>query len=110
MKYVVTAAVAAMLSAGAAAAQDYPTGPVTIVVPYSPSGSSDPVARYIAGELQELWGHPVLVENRPGAGSTIGTAHVANAPGDGYTILLTTSAYTTAPSVYDDLPYDPMND
>lgn len=110
MKYMMTAAFAALLMAAPAAAQDYPTGPVTIVVPYSPSGSADPVARYIAGELQEKWGQPVVIENRPGAGSTIGTAYVAAAAGDGHTILLTTSAYTTAPAVYDDLPYDPIGD
>lgn len=89
-------------------AQDYPSKTVTIVVPYSPSGSSDPVARFIANELQTKWGQTVVVDNRPGAGSTIGTAYVASAPADGYTILLTTSAYTTAPAVYDDLPYDPL--
>ncbi|WP_162300793.1 Bug family tripartite tricarboxylate transporter substrate binding protein [Alkalilacustris brevis] len=103
-------AVAALMSTGAAFAQDYPTGTVTIVVPYSPAGSTDPAARFIAGELQEKWGVNVTVENRPGAGATIGTAHVATTPADGYTILLTTSAYTTAPAVHDDLPYDPVND
>src|SRR5690606_2318652 len=89
-------------------AQDYPTKTVTIVVPYSPSGSADPVARYVANELQTKWGQTVIIDNRPGAGSTIGTAYVAEAPADGHTILLTTSAYTTAPAVYDDLPYDPL--
>ncbi|MEO3388010.1 tripartite tricarboxylate transporter substrate-binding protein [Mesorhizobium sp. CAU 1741] len=110
MKYLMTAALAAVILAGPAAAQDYPSKAVTIVVPYSPSGSADPVARFIAGELQEKWGQPVVIENRPGAGATIGTAYVATAPADGYTIMLTTSAYTTAPAVYDDLPYDPIND
>jgi len=89
-------------------AQDYPSKQITIVVPYSPSGSSDPVARFLATELQNRWGQNVIVDNRPGAGSTIGTAYVAEAPADGYTILLTTSAYTTAPAVYEDLPYDPL--
>jgi len=89
-------------------AQDYPSKQITIVVPYSPSGSSDPVARFLATELQSRWGQNVIIDNRPGAGSTIGTAYVAEAPADGYTILLTTSAYTTAPAVYEDLPYDPL--
>ena len=105
-----TTAIATLMAAGPGLAQDYPTQTVTIVVPYSPAGSTDPAARFIAGELQEKWGVNVVVENRPGAGSTIGTAYVGNADPDGYTILLTTSAYTTAPAVHDDLSYDPIND
>lgn len=105
-----TTAIATLMAAGPGLAQDYPTQTVTIVVPYSPAGSTDPAARFIAGELQEKWGVNVVVENRPGAGSTIGTAHVATMAPDGYTILLTTSAYTTAPAVHHDLPYDPIND
>lgn len=111
MKRIITAAIAGLLAAPGAFAQDYPqAGPVTIVVPYSPSGSTDPVARFVAAELQTKWDQSVIVDNRPGAGSTIGTAYVATAEPDGYTILLTTSAYTTAPAVYDDLPYDPLAD
>ncbi|OWU83985.1 hypothetical protein ATO6_16425 [Oceanicola sp. 22II-s10i] len=93
-----------------AMAQDFPNRDVTIVVPYSPAGSTDPVARFIGGELQKMWGVNVLIESKPGAGATIGTAYVATQPADGYTVLLTTPAYTTAPSVYKDLPYDPLND
>jgi tripartite-type tricarboxylate transporter receptor subunit TctC len=96
------------LATTTAMAQTFPSKTVTIVVPYSPSGSADPVARFVANELQTRWGQTVLVDNRPGAGSTIGTAYVAQAPADGHTILLTTSAYTTAPAVYSDLPYDPL--
>lgn len=108
MKKTLCSAMALLLLTTASFAQDYPTGTVTIVVPYSPSGSTDPMARFLASELQELWGVTVLVDNRPGAGSTIGTAYVANASGDGLTLLLTTPAFTTAPAVYDDLPYDPQ--
>lgn len=91
-------------------AQDFPTRDVTIVVPYGPAGSTDPFARFLAVKLQEKWGVNVIVENRPGAGSTIGTAYVATQPADGHVIMVTTSAYTTAPAVYDELPYDPFND
>lgn len=110
MKKLTIAAVlaTALTTSFAAVAQDYPSGQVTIVVPYSPAGSADPVARFIANELQNKWGETVVVDNRPGAGATIGTAHVAAAPPDGQTILLTTSAYTTAPAIYKDLPYDPL--
>ena len=106
-----TAAGAALLvTASAVSAQDFPTEDVTIVVPYNPAGSTDPFARFLATELQEVWGVNVSVENRPGAGSTIGTAYLATQPADGHTIMVTTSAYTTAPAVYGDLPYDPLND
>ena len=108
MKLLSTILITLGLSITAVTAQEFPSKTVTIVVPYSPSGSADPVARYIAGELQEKWGQTVVIDNRPGAGSTIGTAYVSEAPADGYTILLTTSAYTTAPAVYNDLPYDPL--
>ena len=111
MKRNALAALAALsMLPGAAMAQDYPTRDVTIVVPYSPAGSTDPVARFIAQELQQMWGQNVVVENRPGAGATIGTAYVATQPADGYTLLLTTAAFATAPSVYDDLPFDPVAD
>jgi tripartite-type tricarboxylate transporter receptor subunit TctC len=110
IKYAIAAAVAATLAGPVALAQSYPTGTVTIVVPYNPAGSVDPVGRFVAGELQELWGKSVVVSNRPGAGATIGTAYVAKAPADGHTILLTSSAFTTSPAVYKKLPYDPFKD
>jgi tripartite-type tricarboxylate transporter receptor subunit TctC len=110
IKHAIAAVVAAILAAPAALAQNYPTGTVTIVVPYPPAGSVDPVARFVAAELQEMWGKSVVVSNRPGAGATIGTAYVAKAPADGHTILLTSSAYTTAPAVYKTLPYDSFKD
>jgi tripartite-type tricarboxylate transporter receptor subunit TctC len=114
MKYVIKyAAIAAAVVATLAApvlAQSYPNGTVTIVVPYNPAGSVDPVGRFVAGELQELWGKSVVIVNRPGAGATIGAAYVAKAPADGHTILLTSSAYTTSPAVYKKLPYDPFKD
>jgi len=112
MKQIRTMAAALAVTAlpFAAQAQDWPTKDVTIVVPYSPAGSTDPVARFLGQELQQMWGQNVVIENKPGAGATIGTAYVATQPADGHTILLTTAAYTTAPAVYKELPYDPIND
>jgi len=110
-RFLATAAGAALLAtASAGQTQEFPSEDVIIVVPYSPAGSTDPFARFLANELQEMWGVNVSVENRPGAGSTIGTAYMTTQPADGHTIMVTTSAYTTAPAVYDDLPYDPLND
>ncbi len=110
MKHTLTIAAALLALTGGAVAQEFPTKPVTLVIPYAPGGSTDPLGRFLAAELQELWGQTVVVENRPGAGGTIGAAHVSQTAPDGYTIMFTTSSYTTAPAVNKDLPYDPVND
>lgn len=91
-------------------AADFPTGPVTIVVPYSPSGNTDNFARHIAPFLEERWGQPVIVDNKPGGGSMIGTAYVSQAEADGHTLLMTTSAFVTAPAIQPDLPFDSRTD
>lgn len=106
----VALATVSLVMAGPSWAQSFPERPVTIIVPFTPGGSTDLMARHVANELQQLWGQSVVVENRPGAGSMIGTAHVAQAAPDGHTILLTTSAFVTAPAVYDELPFDPVKD
>jgi tripartite-type tricarboxylate transporter receptor subunit TctC len=77
-----------VLAAGLAGAQNYPTKPVRFIVPITPGGSNDVVARAIAQKLGETWGQPVLVENRPGAGMNLGAEAVAKSPADGYTWLL----------------------
>ena len=82
-------------------------GPVTVVVPYSPSGNTDVFMRHLAPYLEKAWGQPVLIDNRPGGGSMVGTAQVAQARPDGQTLLVTTSAYVTAPAIQPDLPFDP---
>ena len=74
-------------------AQDYPNRVVRIIVPYAAGGSTDIPARLIAKRLTEQWSQPVLVENRAGAGGNIGTASVARAPADGYTLLISYSGY-----------------
>src|SRR5687767_14987144 len=69
------------------AAQTYPSKPITLVVPYAPAGGTDVIARVVAEKLSANWGQPVIVENRPGANGTIGTANVARADPDGYTLV-----------------------
>ncbi len=91
-------------------AMEYPNGPVTIVVPYSPSGNTDVFTRHVAPYLEEIWGQSVLVDNKPGGGSMIGTAHVANSEPDGQTLLITTSAFVTAPAIQENLPFDSRTD
>jgi len=85
----------------------FPERPVTFIVPFPPGGATDIVSRQLATQVAPRLGQPVVIENRAGAGGTIGTAAVAKAAPDGYTIgLATTSAVAIAPSVYRDLPYD----
>ncbi len=108
--FIVTALVAGVAAAGAAAAQGYPAKAVTIVVPFPPGGTTDVLARTIAQKMNEDWGQPVIVENKPGAGATIGAAQVAKAPADGYTLLMGAVHHAIATSVYPKLPYDFQRD
>ena len=108
-KLLLTAALALGLAHGAQA-QEFPEGPVTIVVPYSPSGNTDVFMRHLAPYLEEKWGQPVVVDNRPGGGSMVGTAYVSQAKPDGQTLLLTSSAFVTAPALQASLPFDPRAD
>ena len=94
----------------AAQAQSFPSKPVRIVIPFAPGGSTDANARIINEKLAALWGQPVIIETKPGANTIIGTDAVAKSPGDGYTLLLTSTAYVVNPSMYVKLPYDPMGD
>jgi len=91
-------------------AGDYPTRRVTIIVPFPPGGTIDVQARAIAAQLTDSFKQPVIVENRPGAGATIGAAYVAKAPPDGYTLLLTLQSLAISPSVYASLTFDPVTD
>jgi tripartite-type tricarboxylate transporter receptor subunit TctC len=90
-----------------AAALEYPVRPVRLVVVYPPGGGIDILARIMSQQLSTAWGHPVVVDNRPGAGTTIGAAIVAKAPADGHTLLMTDVSFAITPSLYADLPYDP---
>jgi tripartite-type tricarboxylate transporter receptor subunit TctC len=100
----------ALGSAPATHAQSFPSQPVKIVVPFAPGGSTDVGARIINAKLAALWGQPVLVDNRAGANTVIGTEAVAKAAPDGYTILMTSTAMVVNPVVVAKLPYDTVND
>jgi len=94
--------------ASAAAAQGYPAKPLRLIIPFSPGGSNDIVGRMAAAQLGERLGQPVIVDNRTGAGGTIGTEAAAKSPPDGYTVFLVSVAYAFNTSIYKKLPYDPV--
>jgi tripartite-type tricarboxylate transporter receptor subunit TctC len=100
--------VAALLVVGTSpsGAQDFPTKPIHIVVPYAAGGSVDPIARLVGDRLAKVIGQPVIIENRPGAGGNIGIEAVVRGTHDGYTLLATPSAVTINPSLYSKVPYD----
>ena len=97
-------------AATSAIAQDYPTKPVRFIVPYAPGGSSDVIARILGQKLNEALGQTFIVDNRPGAGSMIGTDIAAKSAPDGYTIILSDMPHTINPAVYSKVPYDPIKD
>lgn len=97
--------------AGLASAQDYPTQPVKLVVPFPAGGGTDALARWFAKGLEAKFSQPFVVENRAGSGTTLGAGFVARAAPDGYTIMLgTSSTYAIAPNVYKKVPFDPVKD
>ena len=101
---------AAFAAGGAFAQSDYPNRPVRIVVPTTPSGGSDLVARLLAPALSDRWGKQVVVDNRAGAGTAIGSELVAKAPADGYTLLMGLSTLAINPALYAKVPYDAVRD
>jgi tripartite-type tricarboxylate transporter receptor subunit TctC len=88
----------------------FPQHPVKLVVAFPPGGSTDITARLLAAKLAQAWGQPVVVENKPGASANLGTAYVAKAPADGYTLLLATTALSISPSVFAHVGYDALRD
>ncbi|HET7365136.1 MAG TPA: tripartite tricarboxylate transporter substrate binding protein [Burkholderiales bacterium] len=93
-----------------ASAQSYPTKPVHIVISFTPGSSTDIVGRIVIQRLTEMWGQPVVPENKSGAGGSIGSAAVAKADPDGYTLLINSNAHTVNPAIYAKLPYDTLTD
>ena len=92
-------------------ALNFPVKPVRIIVPQTPGGASDALARIVGQKLSEKWGQPVVIENRPGAGGNIGMDAVAKAPGDGHTLLMSyVGSHAINPSIYSKLPFDPEAD
>lgn len=100
------AACSLTVSAAAGSAAHFPDKPITIVVPFSPGGSTDQIARLFAEKMADKLGQPFIVANRPGAGTIIGTQQVTRAKPDGYTLLLAVSTAATHPGLYSDLPYN----
>ena len=94
----------------AQSAEKYPERQIRIIVPYPPGGSVDVLGRLIAQRMQENWAQPVIVENRPGAGTMIGTAAAAKAEPDGYTLIIVVSGHTTNPALHASMPYDGIKD
>jgi|LGVE01.1.fsa_nt_gb tripartite-type tricarboxylate transporter receptor subunit TctC len=92
-----------------ASAQDYPSKPVQLIVPFTAGSATDFVGRTVGQELSKIWGQPVTFNNRPGAGGTVGADVVAKAPADGYTLLIS-AAYVASPALYAKLPYNPLKD
>ena len=90
--------------------QSYPAKPVRVVVPLAPGGGSDIVARIAAQALSDAWGQSLVIDNRPGAGGTIGTAIVARAPADGYTALVSSSTMAIGPALFKDIGFDVLKD
>src|SRR5688572_2168698 len=105
-------AVVALGAGGALAAQapDFPTKPVRFIVPFTPGAINDLLARLIGGRLAEHWNQQVVVDNRAGAGTVIGTDLVAKSPADGYTLLLVSTAFAINQTLYPKLPYDTVKD
>ena len=106
------AACAALLAAGSASAQvaTYPGKPVRLIISFTPGSATDIVGRAVAAKLAEMWGHPVIAENRVGAGGSIGSAVVVQSTSDGYTLLANSSAHASNPAIYAKLPYDTLKD
>ena len=96
--------------ASGAFAQAWPTKPVRLVISFTPGSSTDIIGRAVAAKLQEVWGQPVVAENRPGAGGTVGSEFVVRSDPDGYTLLANSSAHAANPGMYKDLRYDTMRD
>jgi tripartite-type tricarboxylate transporter receptor subunit TctC len=103
-------AVALVLAGPAARAQTYPSKQITLIIPFTPGGSNDLVGRAIGRKLSEAWGQPVVVENRGGGGTLIGSAAVAKAPPDGYTLLLVSPTFTINPATRRTMPFDTARD
>ena len=108
---ILAAAVLALAAIPAAHAQSYPAKPIRMIVPFAPAGPNDIIGRIVGQKLTEAWGHTVVIENRGGAGGTIGAIEASRGQPDGYTIIMGGSSnLAVAPSLYAKLPYDPLHD
>jgi tripartite-type tricarboxylate transporter receptor subunit TctC len=103
-------AIALAMCSAHAAAQGFPSKPVRLVISFTPGSSTDIIGRAVAAKLQEMWGQPVVVENRPGAGGTVGSEMVVRSDPDGYTLLANSSAHAANPGMYKEMRYDTLRD
>ena len=104
-------AAALLTLAGPGLAQEaWPGKPVRMIVPFAPGGSTDVIARMLGQKLAALWGQPVVIENRAGAGGNVGADAVAKSPGDGYTLLMASGSVTINPALYKKMPFDTQKD
>src|SRR5690242_7750895 len=111
MKAVLVAAALSTLAAlPTAQAQSYPSKPVRLIVPFAAGGAADVPGRILAHRLTELFGQQVVIENRPGAGSTIGAEAAARAAPDGYTLFMISNTHFVSAALHKKLPFDPLND
>jgi tripartite-type tricarboxylate transporter receptor subunit TctC len=109
--WIVSAFAAAFAAAASPAfAQGYPNKQVKVIISFTPGSATDIVGRLVTTKLSEYWGQPVVVENRSGAGGSIGSNVVAKAAPDGYTLLINSSAHTVNPAIFKELPYDTLKD
>jgi tripartite-type tricarboxylate transporter receptor subunit TctC len=104
------AALLALPALPAIAGEAYPQKPIRLILPFAPGGATDVLARAVSAKLEEVLGTGVIIDNRGGAGGTLGTALAARAAPDGYTFLFTSASHTFAPSIYKELPYDALKD
>ena len=110
MKKLLAAAIALLAIALQSHAQSYPNRPIRVVVPFGPGGFTDVAARILQKELAPAIGQAIVIENKPGAGSTIGTADVAKAEPDGYNLVMISTTHVISPHLYKSIPYEPIRD
>jgi tripartite-type tricarboxylate transporter receptor subunit TctC len=109
-KSLLVAALAAAVAAPQAFGQAYPTKPVHMIISFTPGSATDIVGRVVSAKLAEIWGQPVIAENKAGAGGVIGSQIVAKADPDGYTLLINSAAHAVNPAIFAKLPYDTVKD
>ena len=110
MKRILTVLAATLIAGGASAQAAWPSKPVKLIVPFTAGSITDIMARTVSEAMSKSLGQPVLIENKPGAGGTIGAAQVAKSEPDGYTVLIVSSGHVLNPAIYPSLPYDTLKD
>jgi tripartite-type tricarboxylate transporter receptor subunit TctC len=110
MKRILTALAATLIAGGALAQTAWPAKPIRMIVPFTAGSVTDIIARTIGETMSKSLGQPVIIENKPGAGGTIGAAQVAKGEADGYTVLIHSSGHALNPAIYPNLPYDTLRD